>query len=99
MARSWGGTLARKLNDQSNFQAFRPQTGTATLVAGTVTVTGVVVTANSTILCQVAIPGGTLGTLHKVDNTTTTSFDITAIDTAGALVNTDTSTLTWTILS
>ena len=99
MARSWGGTLARKIDGQSNLQAFRPQTGLATLAGGTVTVSSVVVTADSSILVQVALPGGTLGTLHKVDNTAPTSFDITAIDTAGATVATDTSTLYWTILS
>ena len=103
MALSWGGTLARKINAEGNLQDFKLQTGSETLVAGTITVTPVVVDASaggSEIFVSLYTPGaGVLGTHYKVDAVTATSFDITSVDTAGATVATDISLINWAILS
>lgn len=82
------------------------QTGTATLVGGTKTVnTGVRLTAKSKIFLTLNTPGGTLGANHKVPDASITTgeagtaeFTITAVDSAGALVNTDTSSLNWLVI-
>lgn len=77
------------------------QTGTATLAAGTVTVTGVVLTANSVILMTPNTPaGGTQGVKYKIPvaSRTATQFVVTAVDNAGATVATDTSTFDFLIV-
>ena len=76
-------------------------TGTATLVAGTVTVNSSIVAAGDSIIVTQNTPGGTTGTHYTVANADITagvSFVIEATDTAGALVNTDTSTVNWLII-
>jgi hypothetical protein len=98
MARSWGGTLARKIDGQSNLDAFRPQSNVVTLVAGIGAVTGVVMTGNSYVSVRLRTAGGTLGVQYLLANLTATSFDIRAIDTAGAVEANDTSTVHWAIL-
>lgn len=75
-------------------------TGTATLVAGTVTVNTTDVLATDTIFVTLNTPGGTTGTHYSVPVASivaATSFVINAVDTAGAVVNTDTSTVNWVI--
>jgi hypothetical protein len=68
------------------------------LVAGTKTVnTGITITAKSIILPTLRVPGGTMGARLKIDGIVvgdpgTGAFVLTAVDTAGVLVNTDTST-------
>lgn len=98
MARSWGGTLARKIDGQSNLNAFRPQSNVVTLVAGIGSVTGVVMTGNSYVSVRLRTAGGTLGVQYLLANLTATSFDIRAIDTAGVVEAADTSTVHWAIL-
>ena len=65
--------------------------GTATLVAGTVTVANTNVTANARIFLTVQTPGGTQGHL-SVSRTAGTSFTITSTS------NTDTSTVAYHIV-
>lgn len=82
-------------------QGRRLTSGTATLAAGTVTVASVVLTSTSKITLGRNTPGGTLGTgglAAPVASRTATQFVINAIDLAGVLVNTDTSTVDWAIV-
>lgn len=65
--------------------------GTATLVAGTVTVNTTAVSANSRILLTINNPGGTPGAVYVSARTAGTSFTITS--TSGA----DTSDVVWAI--
>lgn len=61
MARSWGGTLARKITEQSNIAAdLRPQTGLATLTAGKTAapITGVRITNDTTFYFTLRAVGG-----------------------------------------
>lgn len=102
MALSWGGTLARKINAEGNLQDFKPQTGTETLVAGTVNVSSVVVDASaggSEIFVSLVTHVGTTGVHYEISGVTATSFDITSIDASGATVATDLSLVSWAILS
>lgn len=80
--------------------------GTATLVAGTVVVNpGVAITASSKITLTLNTPGGaTNGSQYKVPTAGRTvgaagvgTFTVTAVDTAGATVATDVSTLDYAI--
>ena len=66
--------------------------GTATLVAGTVTVSNTSVTANSRILLTIQTPGGAVGAVYVSARTAGTSFTITS--TSG----TDTSTVAYEII-
>jgi len=75
--------------------------GTATLVAGTVTVLTADVLDTDTILVTLNTPGGTTGTHYSVPVASIvdgTSFVINAVDTAGDVVNTDTSTINWALV-
>lgn len=80
------------------------QTGTLTLVSGVKTVnTVIVMTANSVVLLQPTASSGTAGTRYKVTGKTVGAagvgaFTVTAIDTAGSLVNTDGSTFDFVIV-
>lgn len=81
------------------------QAGTlAVLIAGTKTLAaGITISASSKIFLQVVTPGGTMGTHYKLTGVTTGApgvgaFTVTAVDTSGSLVNTDTSTLNYTIV-
>lgn len=79
------------------------QAGVATLAGGTVTVTGVTLTATSRILISRKTAGGTAGTggLYAPSanrNTGASTFEIRSADTAGALVATDTSVVDWVVL-
>ena len=81
------------------------QKGSATLVGGTVTVTGVsldITTAPLDLVSHVSVTlgavAGTTGTNYQVVPVDATSFTIQAVDTAGALVATDLSTLYWAVL-
>ncbi len=76
--------------------------GTAVLVAGTVTVGQGVTDGTPKIWTQLILHGGVAGTRYLVDTVvsgTPGSFDITAVDAAGATVATDTSTLRWFLLN
>jgi hypothetical protein len=81
------------------------QTGTATLVSGTVTVTGVTInTSNSIILFSMRDPGaGALTTMIELDcpvgTRTATQFVVNAIDTAKATLATAACTFDWMIIS
>ena len=66
--------------------------GTATLVAGTITVNTTKVTANSRIFVTTQTPGGTLGVQYISARTAGTNFTITSTS------NTDTSTIAWFIV-
>jgi hypothetical protein len=75
--------------------------GTATLVAGTKTVSTTGVATGDLIFLSLNTPGGTQGTHYSApvaSITNGTSFVINAVDTSGALVNTDTSTINWWII-
>ena len=77
--------------------ALQPQDGTATLVAGTVTISNVTLTANSKIMLTHNTPGGTVGYLSAPSGSRTTGA-------AGSFVinsssNVDTSTVDWVIVS
>lgn len=87
--------------------AARIQAGSATLVAGTVTInSGIRLTATSRIVVTPRTPGGgTQGVKYAVPQANRTTgaagvaaFVINAVDNAGALVNTDTSTLDFIIV-
>lgn len=76
------------------------QKGTATLVAGTITVSGVVVAADASIFVNVNTPAGAVqGVKYAVPTATRTAtqFVINAVDAAGALVATDVSTVDWAV--
>lgn len=87
--------------DPGDAVAFRQTQVTAlTLVAGTKTVnTGITILASSKVFLQMRTPGGGgNGVQYKVTGLTvgapgTGAFTVTAVDTAGALVNTDVSVL------
>lgn len=66
--------------------------GTATLIAGTVTVANTSVTANSRIFVEINVPGGTLGTVYVNNIVASTSFDIVSTSVL------DTSTVAWLIV-
>ncbi len=75
--------------------------GTAVLVAGVVTV-ATPVADTLDIWVQLILHGGTAGTRYLVDTIVPGnpgSFDITAVDTAGATVATDTSSLRWFMIN
>lgn len=76
--------------------------GTATLVAGTVTISTTAVTANSVVLAVVRTPAGAPQGAKLAVPTITggTSFIVNAVDTAtGATVATDTSTIYWSFVN
>ncbi len=83
----------------NNVAKQQEQIGSAVLVAGTVVVSGLSLTPQSTVLFNLTTPGGTLGAAYKVVlNVGAGTATFTAIDTAGALVNTDTSTLSYVVV-
>lgn len=76
--------------------------GTATLASGTVTVATTSVTASSVILVSYNEVAGTSGANVEAPSSSIvagTSFVINGVDTAGAVVATDTSTVNWLILN
>jgi hypothetical protein len=81
-------------------QGRRLLSGTATLVLGTATVTGVTLTPTAKITTGLNTPGGTLGVAYAAPSAsrTATQFVINAVDTAGAVVTTDVSTVDWAIV-
>lgn len=90
--------------DQSA-HGLRVQAGTSTLVAGTKTITGVALTANSTIQLSMRDPGtGALTTFIALDapvasrNSTTGQFVVNAIDNAKATLTTAICTFDWMIV-
>lgn len=99
----WRGPLNKyfqvSLSSSAVSGAFK---GTATLVSGTVTVSTAAALTTSTILVSLNTPGGTLGADYKVATASIvngTSFVIAAINSAGATVTTDTSTINWVIIN
>lgn len=79
------------------------QAGVATLASGTVTVTGVTLTATSRVVVSRKTAGGTAGTggLYAPSanrNTGASTMEIRSADTAGAVVATDTSVVDWVVL-
>jgi hypothetical protein len=103
MARSWGGTLARKITEQSNMTAgLRFQSGVATLVAGQAVVPNVRLTANSNFQFTLYVRDGTMGGHYMPDLVTlgeSGSFRINSLDAAAALQNMDTSEICWVVIS
>lgn len=90
-AKRWDiATLALRMNEGANGRA-----GTATLVAGTVTVNTTAVTANSRIMVQRQTDGGTVAASYSITRTAGASFTITAKDGSGADQTADTSTVAW----
>jgi hypothetical protein len=74
--------------------------GTATLAAGTVTISTNQVTANSVILITRRSPAGTAGTLYAVSAISAgVSFTITAYTSGTTVANLDTSTVSWFIIN
>ena len=75
--------------------------GTATLAAGTVTVSTTAVTASSIILCTYHTPAGaTQGVKLAVPTRTAgASFVVNGVDNTGATVATDTSTFDWVLFN
>lgn len=91
---------AKALPDGFNLQA-----GTATLAAGTVTVTGVTLTANSRIILTMKDPGaGAITGFADLDapaanrNTSTGQFVVNAIDASKATIATAVCTFDWLIV-
>lgn len=91
---------AKALPDGYNLQA-----GTGTLAAGTLTVTGVVLTANSRILLSMKDPGaGAITGFADLDapvatrNTSTGQFVVNAIDDSKATIATAVCTFDWLIV-
>lgn len=81
------------------------QTGTTTLVAGTKTITGVTLTANSRILMFMKDPGagaitglGSFDTPAASRNTSTGQFVVNAIDDSKAVITTAVCALDWMIV-
>ena len=82
------------------------QVGTVTLSGGTVTLAaGISITASSKVFVSLNTPGGTLGANYSVPDASLAvggggvgTFVVNAVDSAGALVNTDTSTLNYLIV-
>lgn len=82
------------------------QTGTATLVSGTITIsTGIRIasTSTTTIFLTLNTPSGTLGAHYTANGLVvggpgTGAFTITSVDTSGATVTTDNSTLNYLIV-
>jgi hypothetical protein len=77
--------------DQETLTYLQGRTGTATLVAGTVTVSNPLVSANSIIIISRKTSGGTLGYLY-ISAQSSGSFTITSSS------NTDTSTVNYLII-
>lgn len=73
--------------------------GTATLVAGTVTVNTTAVTANSIIMFSYKTPGGTLGFLQQGTIVAATSFVINSLLSTTVLNTGDTSVVNWWIIN
>jgi len=71
--------------------------GTATLVAGVVTVANTSITANSRIFVQRQTDGGTVAASYSITRTVGTNFTITARDGAGAAQVLDTSVIAFQI--
>ena len=76
----------------------RVKHGTATLVAGTVTVSDSTITANSRIFVNRFTAGGTRSASYDVTRTASTSFTITGYDGAGAAQTADTSVVAYQII-
>lgn len=75
--------------------------GVATLVNGTVTVNTSAVIAGCKIFLSLNTPGGTLGINYAAPDASRSagsSFVINAVDSSGAVVTTDTSTIDWWII-
>lgn len=72
--------------------------GQATLVAGTVTVTMTGIQNTSKVIPTLTTPGGTMGARLKVGVTGGSGFTLTAVDTSGATVATDTSVYDYVVL-
>ena len=84
-------------------RSLNAQSGSAVLVAGTVTVTGVNLTANSIIQCTRKVQGGTITSTIGYEapsasrNTSTGQFVLNAVVAAGTVASSDTSTIDWVI--
>lgn len=92
-------TAGNKINIATGSNA---SIGTATLSSGTITISTTAVTTNSKIFLTLNTPGGTLGIAYSAPAASIvngTSFVINAVDNAGAVVNTDTSTINWWIVN
>jgi hypothetical protein len=78
--------------------AIAPALGTATLVAGTVTVSGVNITANSKIFLGRNTPSGTLGNLSTPSASRVAGQGGTGSFVINSSSGTDTSTIDWEIV-
>jgi len=89
---------------QTAVQAVQKQSdqfGTGVLVGGTLAIATAAIRAGSEVQVAMKTPGGTTGVHYAVSGITPGSpgsFTITAVDTAGAPVATDTSTISWHVL-
>lgn len=97
------GVWVEELASSGAQPASRVQSGTTTLVAGTKTVTGVVLGTNSRIILTMKDPGaGALTTFIALDapagSRTTSQFVINAIDNAKAVLATAVCTVDWLIV-
>ena len=86
-------------------QALNAQSGSAVLVAGTVTVSGVTLTANSVILMSRKTQGGTITSTVGYEAPSGSrgsgngaTFVINAVVAAGTVAASDTSTIDWLIV-
>jgi len=108
MARSWGGTLARKITEQSNIAAgLRPQTGTVTLASGVTAapITGVRITADTTFHFTLLARGGTATACQYAPTSIvlgevgTAQFDIAGFRNDTNVETNDDSDVTWMLIS
>lgn len=95
---SASGALAKALNATRRGKqvAVAKASGSTTLVAGTKTVSVSGATAASFVKFMVVTPGGTMGKHYKVA-CSAGQFIVTAVDTDGTTVATDTSTLSYVV--
>ena len=73
--------------------------GTVTLVAGVAQIANTGVHSGTLVLLTLKTPGGTLGTHYSYTLSAGVSITITAVDTSGSTVTTDTSVISYIILN
>jgi len=93
----WLSGYFQKLNFVPNGTAV--SSGTATLVAGTVTITTTLITASSQVFLTYHTTSGTLGVLACPTRTAATSFVINSMTTANTTNTADVSTVDWWIIN
>ena len=107
MARTWGGTLARKITEQSNIAAdLRPQTGLAALTNGktAAAITGVRITNDTTFHFTLRAPINHSSCQYAATDIVpgevgTAEFNITGYKADGTQDADDDSEVTWMLIS